>query len=166
MFDIPKIKHEVEHRSDITLVSRLTSIRGPFPEWFFHRSSNSMEISFSVTPLYGITPLQTFAHATAAQLSCHMQTFMKRLFYDSLHDIRMKFPSNLNYDGKMFRETGPWSTDGSLEWMESWMHNWQLPENKMPITSITDRQTCDRCAKPFCWCQLLTRLFDGWVMVA
>ena len=48
---------------------------GPFYEQCFNRYSNSMEISFSATPLWGITSLQNFAHGTTIPLSCHMQNF-------------------------------------------------------------------------------------------
>ena len=35
------------------------------------------KFGFGVTPLQGIRALQNFAHATTAQLSCHVQNFIE-----------------------------------------------------------------------------------------
>ena len=49
--------------------------RGPLKERFFYCYSNSMGF-FSVAPFYGTIPLQNFAHATLARVSCHVQNFL------------------------------------------------------------------------------------------
>ena len=43
-----------------------------------------------------------------AQLSCHVQNVIATI-YHNLDESSMKFPSNLNYDGKNVHEMGPWS---------------------------------------------------------
>ena len=62
-------------------------------------------IGLCVTPLQAIISLQKFAHATTAQLSYHEQNFIAITSY-KLDESIMKFPSNLNYDGKIVHEMG------------------------------------------------------------
>ena len=50
---------------------------------------------------------QIFAHATIAQLSCHVQNFVAIAVLESRWDWN-KFPSNFNWDGKNVSEPGPW----------------------------------------------------------
>ena len=92
------------------------SIWGTFHEWFFHRNSNSMRNWFSVTPLQGIMSLQSFVHATTAQLSSHVQKLIASLD-DNVDDGRMKFPSNLSYDGESC--SWKWAPEEFLSW---WRH--------------------------------------------
>ena len=60
-----------------------------------------------MVPLLAITSQQIFAHATTAQLSCHVQNFVViavlelRLEWNEISEI-----SNLNCDGKTVCETG------------------------------------------------------------
>ena len=53
-----------------------------------------------------ITSLQRFAHATTAQLLCHVKNIVTITLLD-LGESKIKFPSNLNSVGNIFSETGP-----------------------------------------------------------
>ena len=50
--------------------------------WAYYKNDFSIviqipwKVRFSVTPLWGIVRLHNFAHATTAQLSCHVQNFI------------------------------------------------------------------------------------------
>ena len=50
--------------------------RGPFHQRFFARNSNSMETSSCHNSVAAVRSQQIFAHATTAQLSCHVQNFV------------------------------------------------------------------------------------------
>ena len=65
------------------------------------------KIGFSVTSLYGIILLQNLAHAMTAQLSCHVQNFIVTTLHYILDEIKINFPLNSNFNGKIIREMGP-----------------------------------------------------------
>ena len=65
------------------------------------------KLCLAVIPLLAIRSQQFFAHATTAQLSCHVQNFVAITLLDwkwEWNKISLKF------DGKTISETGPWST--------------------------------------------------------
>ena len=68
-----------------------------------------MEIRFAVIPLMAIISKQIFAHATTAQLSCHVQNFVSITVLESRwNDISIKF--ELRW--KTVSEMGPSSSCG------------------------------------------------------
>ena len=89
-----------------TYVSKL--FRGPFHKWFFHQDSNSEKIG-SVSLSYKISHMLW-------QHSCHAMCKLSpwTLVYN-LDERKIKFSSNLNYNGIIIREMGP-RTTRSLGW--------------------------------------------------
>ena len=95
----------------------------PFHERFSIVIQIRWKIVIGVTPLFGIITLQNFTHATTAQLSYHVQNLLT--IFINWGESRIKYPFNLNYDGKIFREMGPRNqlllcNDNSYHWFVWW----------------------------------------------
>ena len=89
----------------------------PFHERFFHRNSNSMEISFychydSNTAI--ATKFCTW-HDSCAGVACAKK--LLRSWGQQRNYSKVKFPSNLNCRQKTVSETGPWglASCGSMQ---------------------------------------------------
>ena len=64
------------------------------------------DILYNVIPIQGKICYKDFANAMTAQLLCYVENFTATTNWMR---ARMKFPANLNYDGKIVAEMGSWS---------------------------------------------------------
>ena len=90
----------------------------PFHKRFFHRNSNSMEISFHSHHYYNTVIATNFEHGTTAVLSWHVQTFW-RSYGQQRNYSKAKFSSYLN----CVSETGPRAIIQPFE------RRWRTPKN-------------------------------------
>ena len=80
---------------------------------FYSQIQIRWKLRLAVIPLLALRSLNIFTHATAAQLSCHVQNFVVITMLES-RESETKFPSNLNCNGKTVTETGPSPTSFDL----------------------------------------------------
>ena len=88
----------------------LNELTGPgarFTNSFLPPIQIRWKLRLAITPLLAIRSQQIFAHATTAQLSCHVQNFVAITILESRWEWNEIF-INLNCDGKTVSETGPW----------------------------------------------------------
>ena len=81
--------------------------RVPFHERFFECNSNSMEISFCSQPSCGqaiIMEFWTWYDSCAVVVRINFLA----IWYTTMGNTEFDLLSNLNYDGKIVPEMGPW----------------------------------------------------------
>ena len=85
-----------------TLRDHKFDLQGPISGTIFRRNSNSTENCFQCNSIVGYHIATTFC-------TCHDSKAVPCTFHNDhiTTTSRMKFPSNLNYDGKIVREMGP-----------------------------------------------------------
>ena len=81
---------------------------GPFDQRFLTAIQIRWKLRLAAIPLRFVSSQQMFAHATTAQLSCHVQNFVAVTVLESRGEWNEISIESSNCDGKTVSETGPW----------------------------------------------------------